>query len=96
MALVPNCHGLGSLRTFAPDLVVPDQKATVGVRSHLGWIRKIPITRVYFTASDTYGFHLHDPWNQLTAEQQRVILYGYESNRILMKNREAALISEGF
>jgi excinuclease ABC subunit A len=25
----PHCHGLGSLRTFSPDLVVPDPEASV-------------------------------------------------------------------
>ncbi|MCL1471627.1 excinuclease ABC subunit UvrA [Argonema antarcticum] len=73
----PHCHGLGSLRTFSPDLVVPDPKATVG-DAIAPWVDKENsyYTGLLYSVGQAHGFHLHEPWNQLTPEQQQIILYG--------------------
>ncbi|MCL1466009.1 excinuclease ABC subunit UvrA [Argonema galeatum] len=75
----PNCHGLGSLRTFSPDLVVPDPKAQV-VGAIAPWAEKETsyYTSLLYSVGKAHGFELHAPWQQLTAEQLQVILYGSE------------------
>jgi len=83
----PNCHGLGSLRTFSPDLVVPDPKAAVG-DAIAPWVDKENsyYTGLLYSVGQAHGFHLHEPWYQLTAEQQQIILYGSEQP-IFIKER---------
>ncbi len=78
----PNCHGLGSLRTFAPDLVVPDVKAPIYC-AIAPWSDK---DNSYYlsllcSVADTCGFNIDTPWFRLSPEHQRVILYGNEEKR---------------
>ncbi|HBK98177.1 MAG TPA: excinuclease ABC subunit A [Microcoleaceae bacterium UBA10368] len=78
----PNCHGLGSLRTFAPDLVVPDVKAPIYC-AIAPWSDK---DNSYYLSllcnlADTCGFDIDTPWYRLKPEHQRVILYGNEEKR---------------
>ncbi|WP_250122461.1 excinuclease ABC subunit UvrA [Chroococcidiopsis sp. CCMEE 29] len=73
----PNCHGLGSLQTFSPELVVPDPQAPVYAAIapwsekdnsyYLSWL---------YSLGQAYGFEIQSRWNHLTPEQQNVILYG--------------------
>lgn len=75
----PACHGLGSHRTFAPELVVPDP--TQPVYSAIApWSEK---DNTYYLSllhgvGEAYGFGIQTKWNQLTEEQQKVILYGVD------------------
>jgi excinuclease ABC subunit A len=75
----PHCHGLGSLRTFSPDLVVPDGEAPV-YAAIAPWSDKENsyYLSLLYSVGKAYGFELHTRWNQLTDEQQQVILYGSE------------------
>jgi excinuclease ABC subunit A len=78
----PNCHGLGSLRTFAPDLVVPDVKAPIYC-AIAPWSDK---DNSYYlsllcSVADTCGFNIDTPWFRLSPEHQRVILYGNEEKK---------------
>jgi excinuclease ABC subunit A len=73
----PNCHGLGSLRTFAPELVVPDP--TQPVYSAIApWSDKDNsyYLSLLYGVGQAYGFELQTPWNKLTPRQQEIILYG--------------------
>lgn len=75
----PKCHGLGSLRTFSPDLVVPDPEAPV-YAAIAPWSDKdnsYYLTLIY-SVGQAYGFEIQTRWNQLTEEQQQVLLYGAE------------------
>jgi len=73
----PNCHGLGSLQTFSPELVVPDPQAPVYAAIapwsekdnsyYLSWL---------YSLGQAYGFEIQSRWNHLTPEQQNIILYG--------------------
>ncbi len=75
----PHCHGLGSLRTFSPELVVPDP--TLPVYAAIApWSEKdnTYYFSLLYSVGQACGFEIQTPWNQLTAEQQQTILHGTE------------------
>jgi excinuclease ABC subunit A len=75
----PHCHGLGSLRTFAADLVVPDP--TLPVYAAIApWSEKdnTYYFSLLYSVGQAFGFEIQAPWDQLTPEQQHVILHGSE------------------
>ncbi|BAP17684.1 excinuclease ABC subunit UvrA [cyanobacterium endosymbiont of Epithemia turgida] len=73
----PNCHGLGSLRQFSPDLVIPDPSIPL-YAAIAPWSEKDNSFYLSFIYSvgQTYGFDIQTPWNKLTKEQQEILLYG--------------------
>ncbi|MBF2046114.1 MAG: excinuclease ABC subunit UvrA [Leptolyngbya sp. IPPAS B-1204] len=72
-----NCHGLGSLRTFSPELIVPDPKLPV-YAAIAPWSDKdnTYYFSMLYSLGQAFGFEIQTPWNQLTPDQQDVILYG--------------------
>lgn len=73
----PACHGLGSHRTFAPELVVPDPKQPV-YSAIAPWSDK---DNSYYLSllhgvGQAFGFEIQTKWEQLTEEQHSVILHG--------------------
>jgi excinuclease ABC subunit A len=73
----PNCHGLGTLRTFSAELVVPDE--TLPVYAAIApWSEKdnTYYFSLLYSVGQSFGFEIQTPWNQLTPDQQDVILYG--------------------
>ncbi|WP_338442454.1 excinuclease ABC subunit UvrA [Synechococcus elongatus IITB4] len=72
-----HCHGLGSLRTFSPDLVVPDPSLPV-YAAIAPWSEKDH--SYYFNllcgVAEASGFEISDRWQDLTPDQQQAILYG--------------------
>lgn len=73
----PNCHGLGSLKTFSPELIVPDP--TQAVYSAIApWSEKDNsyYLSLLYSVGKACGFELQTPWNKLTKEQQETLLYG--------------------
>ena len=72
-----NCHGLGSHRTFSPELVVPDP--TQPVYSAIApWSDK---DNSYYLSllhgvGQAFGFEIQTKWLDLTEEQQEIILFG--------------------
>ncbi len=83
-----NCHGLGNLRTFSPDLVVPDPTAPVYC-AIAPWSEKD--NSYYISILDSlgqaYGFDLNTSWQKLTPVQRQAILYGAEKP-IWMEDRD--------
>jgi excinuclease ABC subunit A len=75
----PHCHGLGSLRTFSPELVVPDPESPV-YAAIAPWSDKDNsyYLSLLYSLGQAYGFELQTRWNKLTPEQQQVLLYGSE------------------
>jgi excinuclease ABC subunit A len=75
----PHCHGLGSLRTFSPDLVVPDPEAPV-YAAIAPWSDKDNsyYLSLLYSVGQAYGFEIQTRWKQLTTEQQQTLLYGSE------------------
>lgn len=73
----PHCHGLGSLRTFSADLVVPDP--TLPVYAAIApWSEKdnTYYFSLLYSVGQAFGFEIQSPWDQLTPEQQQVVLHG--------------------
>jgi len=73
----PDCHGLGSHKTFAPDLVVPDP--TQPIYSAIApWSDK---DNSYYLSllhgvGQAFGFEIQTQWLKLTKKQQDIILFG--------------------
>ncbi len=75
----PHCHGIGSLRTFAPELVVPDPKQPL-YSAIAPWSDKdnTYYLSLLYSLGEAYGFDIHTPWEKLNKYQQEVLLYGAE------------------
>lgn len=75
----PECHGLGSLRTFSAELVVPDP--TLPVYAAIApWSEKdnTYYFSLLFSVGKAFGFEIQSPWNELTPDQRHVLLHGSE------------------
>jgi excinuclease ABC subunit A len=75
----PHCHGIGSLRTFAPDLVVPDPHQPL-YSAIAPWSDKdnTYYLSLLYSIGQAYGFEIQTPWHKLTKQQQEILLYGTE------------------
>ncbi|MBR8826660.1 MAG: excinuclease ABC subunit UvrA [Gomphosphaeria aponina SAG 52.96 = DSM 107014] len=92
----PNCHGLGSLPTFSPHLIIPDPTAPTKI-AIAPWADK---SDSYYldllnSVAQAYNFDLKTPWHQLTFAQQQIILFGsdrpiYPNNQTQEKPRKYA------
>jgi excinuclease ABC subunit A len=74
-----HCHGLGSLRTFSEELVVPDPKLPV-YAAIAPWSEKdnTYYFSLLYSVGKAFGFEIQTPWDQLTPDQQHVVLHGSE------------------
>jgi len=73
----PHCHGLGSLRTFTAELVVPDP--TLPVYAAIApWSEKdnTYYFSLLYSVGQAFGFEIQDRWETLTPEQQHIVLHG--------------------
>lgn len=73
----PACHGLGSHRKFAPELVVPKPELPV-YAAIAPWSDK---DNTYYlsllcSVANAFGFDIQTPWQDLTSEQQHIVLHG--------------------
>ncbi|VXD18873.1 excinuclease ABC subunit UvrA [Planktothrix paucivesiculata] len=75
----PSCHGLGHLKTFSSELVIPDPTQPV-YTAIAPWSDKDNsyYLSILHSVGQAFGFEITTPWNQLTKEQQNIILYGSE------------------
>lgn len=75
----PHCHGIGSLRTFAPELVVPDPHQPL-YSAIAPWSDKdnTYYLSLLYSIGQAYGFDIQTPWSKLTKQQQDILLYGTE------------------
>ncbi len=73
----PDCHGLGSLRTFSPELVVPDPSLPV-YAAIAPWSDKdnTYYFSLLYSVAEACGFDIQNPWQSLTPDQQHTVLYG--------------------
>ncbi len=73
------CHGLGSSRTFDPDLIIPDPAAAV-YHAIAPWSDKDNsyYLSLLYSLGQSAGFALDTPWQKLTPEQKTLILEGRE------------------
>jgi excinuclease ABC subunit A len=73
----PDCHGIGHLRKFTPERVVPDP--TLPVYAAIApWSDKDNsyYFSMIYSVGEAFGFEIKLPWNQLTTEQRDVLLHG--------------------
>jgi excinuclease ABC subunit A len=73
----PQCHGLGYMQRFSADLIVPDPQTPV-YAAIAPWSEKdnsYYLTLLY-SLGQAYGFEIQTLWNNLTPEQQQIILHG--------------------
>jgi excinuclease ABC subunit A len=72
-----NCHGLGNLRKFSPDLVIPDPKLPV-YAAIAPWSEKdnTYYFSLLYSVGQAFGFEIQSPWNSLTPDQQETVLFG--------------------
>jgi excinuclease ABC subunit A len=88
----PDCTGLGVKWEVDPELVVPNPSLSVGdgAVAPFQWGRGASdyFDRLLAAVAEGYGFELDTPWNQLTDEQRKVVLYGApEPVYVRYKNR---------
>jgi len=72
-----HCHGIGRLRMFSAELIVPDPKQPV-YSAIAPWSDKDNsyYLSLLYSLGEAYGFELQTPWEKLTPEQQEIILHG--------------------
>jgi len=75
----PACHGLGHLRTFSAELVVPDPSQPV-YSAIAPWSDKDNsyYLSLLHSVGQAFGFDIATPWKKLTQKQQHILLYGSE------------------
>jgi excinuclease ABC subunit A len=72
-----NCHGLGSHRTFSPELMIPNPKLPV-YAAIAPWSDK---DNTYYlslicSVANAFEFDIKTPWEELTTNQQNALLHG--------------------
>ena len=74
-----NCHGIGTLKRFSRDLVVPDPQVPI-YAAIAPWSEKDNsyYLELLYSLGQDYGFELQTQWQNLTPEQQQIILQGEE------------------
>jgi excinuclease ABC subunit A len=74
-----DCHGIGHLRTFTVERVVPDPSLPV-YAAIAPWSDKDNsyYFSLLYSVGEAFGFELKTPWNELSDEQRRVLLHGSE------------------
>ena len=73
----PDCHGIGHLRKFTAERVLPDPSLPV-YAAIAPWADKDNsyYFSLLYSVGEAYKFEIKTPWNQLSAEQQQVLLHG--------------------
>jgi excinuclease ABC subunit A len=73
----PNCHGIGTLKRFSPELVVPNPEAPV-YAAIAPWSEKENsyYLELLYSLGQSHNFELQTQWSKLTDEQREIILNG--------------------
>ncbi|MCU0492704.1 MAG: hypothetical protein MUD01_14020 [Chloroflexaceae bacterium] len=83
----PTCTGLGTRLEVDPALLVPNTALSLheGAVPYWGELRKKQDSWAYKalrSIANHYGFSLDTPWEQLTEQQQHVVIYGSGSQKV--------------
>ncbi|MEL0083758.1 MAG: excinuclease ABC subunit UvrA, partial [Gammaproteobacteria bacterium] len=71
------CDGLGVSQFFDPELIINDPELSLAGGAIPGWDRRNGYYMQLLTSlASHYQFDVEKPWNQLTEQQQQVVLYG--------------------
>ena len=78
----PHCHGIGTLRRFSPELIVPNTDSPM-YAAIAPWSEKENsyYLELLYAVGLNYGFELQTQWGKLTPEQQKIVLYGEEEKQ---------------
>ncbi|QIG43076.1 excinuclease ABC subunit UvrA [Nocardioides anomalus] len=87
----PECTGLGTRMEVDPELVVPDQEATLGEGAIQPWSQAHVadyFLRLLNALGEELGFDLNTPWRELPTSAQKSILDGHKTKvHVVTKNR---------
>jgi excinuclease ABC subunit A len=88
----PTCTGLGFKRVIDPQLVVPDPTLSLAEGALQPWRSGYSgyWRRLIKSVASTYGIDIETPWQELTAEEQDVFLYGTGTERHSIRTRSRA------
>ncbi|MBM5791778.1 MAG: excinuclease ABC subunit A, partial [Cyanobacteria bacterium M_surface_10_m1_298] len=72
-----DCHGIGHLRQFTKERVIPDPALPV-YAAVAPWAEKDNsyYFSLLYSVGEAFGFEIKTPWNELTPEQHEVLLHG--------------------
>jgi len=90
LGMCENCNGLGTKLEFDPDLIIINPNLSINEGAVDPW-GKLSDKKNSWMAQRTvqvaqiYGFSLDTPWNQLSEEVQKIILYGIKGKRHRMR-----------
>ena len=87
LGMCHTCNGLGQCVEMDPDTVVPDPSLSIreGAIAPLASIMKRGSGwnfNVFLGLQNEFGIDLDKPWKKMTAEQQRLVLYGTGNRRV--------------
>jgi len=85
----PRCHGLGAQQEIDPDLLVPDPTLSIGEGALVPWSTggSAFYEAVIQGIADKWEIDLDTPWQDMTAEEQELFLYGTGGERIYVRYR---------
>ncbi len=87
----PECSGLGTRMEVDPELVVPDDQATLGEGAIQPWSQAHVadyFLRLMNALGEELGFDLNTPWADLPAKAQQSILDGHSTKvHVVTRNR---------
>src|SRR6059036_2849185 len=85
----PRCTGLGAQQEIDPDLLVPDPTLSIGEGALVPWsvCGSSFYESVIQAIADRYEIDLDMPWQDMTAEEQELFLYGTGGERIYVRYR---------
>ncbi len=72
-----DCHGIGHLRQFTMERVIPDPSLPV-YAAVAPWAEKdnAYYFSLLYSVGEAFGFEIKTPWNELSPEQHDVLLHG--------------------
>ncbi len=73
----PDCHGIGHLRKFTLERVIPEPSLPV-YAAVAPWSEKENsyYFSLLYSVGEAFGFEIKTPWKNLTIAQQEILLYG--------------------
>ena len=76
----PECNGIGVKMEIDPDLIIPNKNLTLNEGAVTPWAKSNKKENYYHqmleAVSKHFNFSMDTPFNELTNEQQDIILYG--------------------
>jgi excinuclease ABC subunit A len=85
----PACDGLGEKLLFDPELVVPNENLSIKRGAVVPWAKSNPPSPYYMqvlgSLAREFDFSVETPWNELSEEVRRTILFGTEGKAVTLR-----------